>query len=129
MKSDDVIIKKSDIHGIGIFAARDFKIGEIVLQWDVSNILSEKEVAKLNDNDKQYIAYLGGRYVYMQEPEKYVNHSCDANTTAKQFCDIAKRDIKKGEEITSDYEDDLPPNTYMKCVCGSQKCVGVISNI
>ena len=53
----------------------------------------------------------------MQKPERFVNHSCDANTTAKNFCDIAKRNISKGEEITGDYSEELPPNTYMECKC------------
>jgi len=71
---------------------------------------------------------MDGKYVIMQDPEKYVNHSCDANTTAKQFCDIAKRDIKKGEEITANYKEELSPSTEMKCNCGSKNCVGIVRN-
>ena len=38
----------------------------------------------------------------------------------------ANRDIKKGEEITGDYTEELPPGTYMKCNCGSKKCKKII---
>ena len=39
----DVIIKKSKIEGKGVFAARDFKKGEIVVKWDISHQLSPEE--------------------------------------------------------------------------------------
>lgn len=104
MKADEVIVKQSSIHGKGIFAARDFKSGEIVLRWDTSIILSDDEVAKLSDDEKRYVNFMEGVHVYMQEPERYMNHSRDANTIAKMFRDIAIRDIKEGEEITSNYE-------------------------
>ena len=104
MKTDEVIIRQSDIHGKGVFAARDFKSGEIVLRWDKSVILSDKEAEKLSDDEKCYVNFMEGVHIYMQEPEKYVNHSLNANTIAKQFCDIATRDIKRGEEITSNYK-------------------------
>lgn len=128
MKINNVIVKKSDIHGSGVFAGRDFKAGEIVLRWDISNTLFDKEVAKMTQDEKRYISYIDGKYIIMQSPEKYVNHSCDANTTAKQFCDIAKRDITKGEEITGNYKEELPPNVHMKCNCGSKNCVGIIES-
>lgn len=128
MKSNDVFVKKSGIHGSGVFAKRNFKVGEIVLPWDISNTIQEKEVAKMIEGEKQYVSYMDGKYIVMQDPEKYVNHSCDANTTAKQFCDIAKRDIIKGEEITGDYKEELPPNMCMKCHCGSKNCLGIIES-
>jgi SET domain-containing protein len=128
MKTNDVLVKKSSIHGSGVFAGRDFKAGEIVLRWDISNTLPDKEVAKMTEDEKRYISYMDGKYIIMQNPEKYVNHSCDSNTTAKHFCDIAKRDIAKGEEITADYKEELPPNVHMRCNCGSKKCVGIIES-
>lgn len=128
MKTDNVTIKTSDIHGKGVFASRDFKVGEIVLRWDISNVLSENEVSKMTQEETRYITFLDDKYVLMQEPERFVNHSCDANTTAKQFCDVAKRDIKRGEEITANYQEELPPNTYMECHCGSPSCIGAISS-
>ena len=126
MKSDCVMVKNSNIEGKGVFALRDFKKGEIVLRWNMSRILSKEEVEKLNEEEKEYISFLNGKYVIMQEPERYVNHSCEPNTTAKNFCDVAITDIKAGEEITADYTEELPPNTSMKCHCGSKKCKNII---
>lgn len=39
----------------------------------------------------------------MQEPERYINYSCNSNTIPKDNCDVVICKIRKGEEITSDY--------------------------
>ena len=74
----DIIIKKSSIgqfkNGFGLFTARDFKKGEIV------------------------------KIFLYPIPERYVNHSDNPNTIQnfEKGYDIALRDIKSGEEITTD---------------------------
>jgi len=122
----DLIVKKSKIEGKGIFADRDFKMGEIVVRWDISHQLTPEEVKKLPETEKRYVDYFKGKHILMQSPAKYVNHSCDANTYADNFCDIAKRDIKKGEEITANYSETTGINEFMKCRCGSKNCRRVI---
>ncbi|PIR96983.1 MAG: hypothetical protein COT91_03610 [Candidatus Doudnabacteria bacterium CG10_big_fil_rev_8_21_14_0_10_41_10] len=83
MGINDIIEKESGIHGSGVYAGRDFKTGETVLRWDISNTLPHKEVAKMTEDEKRYISYMDGKYIIMQDPEKYVNCSYNANTTAK----------------------------------------------
>ena len=39
---------------------------------------------------------------------------------------VAKRDIKKGEEVGEDYAEDETPGFRMKCNCGSKNCRGLI---
>ena len=125
----DVIVKKSKIEGLGVFASRSFKKGEVVIKWDISHQLTAEEVKKLAETEKKYVAYMNGKYILMQPPARYVNHSCDANTYAGNFCDIAKRNIKKGEEITGDYSEDETPGFEMKCSCGSKNCRKVIKRV
>lgn len=122
----DIIVKSSKIHGKGVFAARYFKKGEIVIKWDTSHTLTTGEVKKLKASEKKYVAYLNGKYILMQPPARYVNHSCNANTHAHNFCDIANRDIKKSEEITSDYSKTETPSFEMRCNCGSKNCKSII---
>ena len=123
---EDIIVKESKIDGKGVFASRNFKKGEIVVKWDISRQLTKEEVDKLSGNEKRYVAYMEGKYILMQPPARYVNHSCDANTYADNFCDIAKRNIKKGEEITGDYaEEDIPGQSF-ECKCGSKNCRRII---
>lgn len=125
----DVAVKKSRIHGLGVFASRNFKKGEIVIKWDTSNKLTKKEVDELPEEEKRYIVYFNGEYILMQPPAKYVNHSCDANTYSKNFCDFAKRDIKKGEEITANYSETMAPEECMECKCGSKNCKKIIKAV
>jgi len=122
----DIIIKKSKIHGRGVFANRDFKKGEIVLKWDISRTIPEKEFRMLSEQEKIYTSFTEkGRYFMMQSPAKYVNSSCQSNTTVKNFCDIAIKNIKKGDEITSNYFG----SEYLKekCNCGSEGCISKMS--
>ena len=121
-----VVIKESRISGLGVFAVRDFKKGEIVLRWDVSQQLSKEEASQASESEKNYIAFFDGKYILQKAPERHVNHSCEPNTFVKDFCDIALRDIKKGEEITSDYSTVPVPSMNIKCNCGSEKCRGII---
>ena len=112
----DIVVKKSKINGKGIFAKRDFKKGEVILKWNPKK-LTKEEVDKLTIKQKYYLYQEKNKYFLMQPPEKYVNHSCIANTVAKNKSDIATRNIKKNEEITSSYA-----NLNFKCKCGSRNC-------
>ena len=126
MKTDDVLVKKSKIHEKGVFATRNFKKGEIVLHWDISNTLPKSKVDKLSNEEKLHICFTNNKYIITQEPECFVNHSCAANTYSKDFHEIATRDIPKGEEITADYSNEMPPKTKMGCNCGSTNCKKII---
>ena len=123
---DNIIVKESKIHAKGVFANRDFKKGEILTKWNLSKTLTKEEAENASEEDKNYITFVNGRYTLLQFPEKYVNHSCNPNTTVKDFCDVALRDIKKGEEITGDYSEDSPPDFVMECNCVSDNCRGII---
>ena len=124
--SQNIIVKKSKISKFGVFAAKNFKKGEIVLKWKPNKILTKKQVDKLPKSEKHYVSsYAPGEYLLQQAPERYVNHSCNPNTEVKNNCDTAIKDIKKGEEITSDYRKDNIIH-HFKCLCGSKKCRGVI---
>ncbi len=122
----DIIVKKSKTDKKGVFADRDIKKGEVVLKWKSKKILTKEQVDKLPVSEKRYVSsYTPGEYLFQGIPERYVNHSCDPNTKVKDNSDVAIRDIKKGEEITSDYtKDNL--QTHFKCNCGSKNCKGFI---
>ncbi len=120
----DVIVKKSKIKGRGVFALRDFKKGEVVLKWNPKPI-TKAASEELSDLMKRYVGHTGKSYYIMQSPEKYVNHSCESSTFTKSLCDVTRRDIKKGEEITSNYG--KGETNEFKCECGSKKCRKLIS--
>lgn len=122
---NSIIVKKSKISGKGVFALRDFKKGEIILKWNPKP-LKKSEIESLLPREKTYVVHLGKKYFLMQAPERYVNHSCGANTTVKDNSDVAIRKIKKGEEITSDYIKTSGGSSF-ECKCGSKKCRKIIS--
>jgi len=118
-----IIVKKSNIDKQGVFALKDFKKGEVVLKWSPKT-LKKSEIDKLPEKDKHYVQKSGKKYFLMQAPEKFVNHSCNPNTETKNCCDVTLTDIKKGEEITSDYGKGGAMS--FRCKCGSENCKGNI---
>ncbi len=118
-----IIVKKSRLSGRGVFASRTIKEGQIVLSWHPKKI-SRQQAEALSRDEQHYLNIVDGEYLYMQSPERYVNHSCDPNTKPSGYSDVAIRDIKKGEEVTSDYG-----NSSMykfQCDCGSPNCRGLV---
>jgi len=120
----DIVVEKSKINKKGVFALHDFKKGEVVLKWN-PNVITKAAVGQLPARQRAYVLHSGRKYFLMQAPEKFVNHSCESNTLPKNFCDVARRNIKKGEEITSDYGRENLES--FSCTCGSKKCKKIIS--
>ncbi len=99
----NVVIGKGKMLGKGVFAYRDFKKGEIVIIYNLKR-LTDEEFQKLPEMEKNFVhKHWKITYLYLP-PARYVNHSLNPNTIQdlKNKCDIALRDIKKGEEITTD---------------------------
>jgi uncharacterized protein len=118
----DVIVKPSRIHARGVFAARAFVRGEVVVRWDVSRRIAKSDIDSLDAAERPYVhPYDAVSLVLVQSPERFVNHSCDHNTEVVDFADVAIRDIAAGEEITSNYETD-GARLRFECGCGSPSC-------
>ncbi len=101
--NNQIEVKKSLIHGKGVFALRDFKKGEVVIKWH-PKVLTKVELKNLTLKQKTYVQKSGHKYYLMQSPEKFVNHSPKPNTYMSNDCDVAKKAIKKGQEITTHYD-------------------------
>ncbi|MBI2044419.1 SET domain-containing protein-lysine N-methyltransferase [Candidatus Pacearchaeota archaeon] len=74
--------------------------------------------------------FKGNKYILYGIPERYLNHSCNANTKTNRLrkADVATRDIKNGEEITANYPKENVPGLNFKCKYGSKKCKEIIKN-
>jgi uncharacterized protein len=123
---ENVTIKQSRIQGVGIFALRDFQKGDIILEYDDSDVV--KDEASLTLFDHLYnLDYLSdGKIVRMKEPERSRNHSCDPNSYDKTIDGVrrlvAMRDITQGEEITGDYTMNSYNDGTFECHCGNKNC-------
>lgn len=124
-----VVVHHSRINKRGVFAAQDFKKGEIVIAWNHTRKITETEYNALPAEERHYIEILDdGTYLLVGKPERYVNHSCDPNTAPDvNGNDVAIRDIKPGEEITTDYKDFSIPEGRFHCGCGTSQCRGLIT--
>lgn len=100
---DDVLVKKGNLFGKGVFANRDFKKGEVVIKYHLKP-LTEQEYEELPEREKNFTHTPWGVIHLYSSPERYVNHSSHPNThpDLKDRCDRAIRAIKSGEEITTD---------------------------
>lgn len=133
-RSPKTEIKKSLIHGKGLFAKVKIYRGEIVAikggkilnstEWKL--LESELGSAEIQISDQFFIAPAN-----KEEREGsmlYTNHSCDPNIGIQgQIVFVAMRDIAAGEELTHDWAttDDL--DYEIDCNCNSPKCRGKIT--
>jgi len=118
----DVVVTKSRIHGKGVFASRNFKRGELVVDYGLSKVLTKSEVDELPLNDKQFVERRkDGKFFFHHSPARFVNHSCESNTIATDSGNVAVKDIQEGEEITSSYSDGVT-GINVPCKCGSRNC-------
>lgn len=112
---NDVYIGIGNLNNKGVYANKDFKQGEIVINYNLKQ-LSEEEYNNLSDEEKMFThVHLSKIYLY-SEPERFVNHSNKPNTYQDLLiqADIALRDIKKDEMITTDSsKDDVETLEYL----------------
>lgn len=102
----DILLKESEIgqfdDRIGAFANRDFKKGEVIIQWNLK-ALSEHEYEKLPQYEKVNFCHHrnGIRWLY-PDPERHVNRFSHPNVVPdfEKQANIALRDIMKGEELS-----------------------------
>ena len=128
----DVIVAESKIHGLGVFATRDFAEGEIILPIDDSRVVDDEHPLRPELGEHSYHCdYLaGGKVVLMRSPERHINSCCDPDAYVKTINGVrhvvARRPIKSGEEITCDYIIDCHGGIVWQCSCGSPRCRGAI---
>ena len=119
--SRKVIVKKSKLHGKGVFALRDFQKGEVVLKWKPKP-LKKSELEALSLSKKKHVMHIDGKYFLGRSPERYINHSCEPNAKNQNMSNIAIKDIKKDEEITIKYKKALAGGINFKCECNEKGC-------
>ncbi|MEK6889941.1 MAG: SET domain-containing protein-lysine N-methyltransferase [Nanoarchaeota archaeon] len=124
---NNLIVNNSTIHGKGVFANKDFKKGEVVIKYNLKK-LTKEQFDNLSEEEKHFTSIKEDKIYLFPSPERYVNHSCESNTNPSSDGDIAIKNIKSGEEITTDYRKDDVPGLNMKCNCKSKNCKMIIKN-
>jgi SET domain-containing protein len=122
-----VEIRKSEKHGNGLFAMKNFKKGESLYSLKKGRIVKHDEIQNLSELEKMHLDQIGkDEYEIIEPPGCYINHSCEPNVEEKDRTGYALRDIKKGEEITIDYDKIAYLEKPFECHCGSKNCRGFV---
>jgi hypothetical protein len=100
---DDVTLGPGNLADIGVYAARDFEVGEVVVSYQLKALDEAAYVALPAGEDLFVHSYGGRRYLY-PAPARFVNHSDDPSCYQdfERGSDIALRSITRGEPITID---------------------------
>lgn len=149
--SSKIEVRRSKIHGSGVFAAKNIKKGEFIIEYK-GLLRSHEEVDAAYDNEDEtghtFLFTLNEDYVLdaniKGNDARWINHSCDPNCDSehvdaengdksKDRIEIkAIRDIKAGEELSYNYGIRLAERHTAKlkklwaCLCGSPKCTGTM---
>ncbi|OPY86550.1 MAG: SET domain protein [Smithella sp. PtaU1.Bin162] len=137
-------VRKSGIHGKGVYALRPISEGEKVLEYKGEIITWRKAKDRHphdpNDPNHTFYFHLDDGHVidgkYNGNSAKWINHSCEPNLEAEQegrrIYLKALRDIKAGEELSYDYALMIEGRLTAKlkkeyaCLCGSGCCRGTL---
>ena len=118
-------VKESPKRGLGVFAKKLIKKGEVVLVWKGKKF-KESQVTPAMWKEDYLIPISKNEYVYTSDKKsKYVNHSCNPNCGVKgNLTLVAMKNTRAGEEITFDYSTmGFAKDWKMKnCNCGSKAC-------
>lgn len=128
-----VVVARSPIHGLGLFAAAPIGEGEVVEVLG-GTALDDAEVRAAIERGERYdgIALEPGRSLRIEPadwPGIHGNHSCDPNLWMRDAVTVvARRAAPAGEELTVDYALFSASDWWsMDCRCGSALCRGVVT--
>ncbi len=137
-------VKKSGIHGKGVFALRRIRKGTRVIEYLGDRVTHEAADARYDGKDPRdnhtFLFTVDKRTVIDAgvggNDARYINHSCDPNcesaTNQRRVFIDAIRTIQPGEELSYDYqiqrdaEDPSDVEEIFACACGAPNCRGTM---
>ena len=137
-------VRRSGVHGKGVFALVDIARGERIIEY-VGEIISWDEAQRRhphdpNDPNHTFYFHVDEDHVidalYGGNASRRINHSCNPNCIADEdegrIFITARRKIKAGDELNYDYglviDEPLTPELTAEypCWCGSKNCRGTL---
>ena len=137
-------VRRSGVHGKGVFALQDIAEGETLIEY-VGEVISwdeaqERHPHDLNDPNHTFYFHVNEDRVidalFGGNSSRWINHSCNPNCEADEDNDRifikAIRNIVAGEELNYDYGliIDEPYTKKLKaeypCWCGAKNCRGTL---
>jgi SET domain-containing protein len=137
-------VRRSGVHGKGVFALQDIAEGETIIEY-VGEVISWKKAQRRHPHDPKdpnhtfYFHVDENRVIdakFGGNSSRWINHSCDPNCESDEVDGRifikALRNIKAGEELNYDYGLilDEPYTRKLKaeypCWCGARNCRGTL---
>jgi uncharacterized protein len=137
-------VRRSGIHGKGVFALAPIAKGERILEY-TGSVITWKQAKKLpphnpDDPNHTFFFHIDNKHVINGldggNAAKWINHACGPNCEADEVGNrifiTALRDIVPGEELNYDYGLILDGKHTKKvkkefaCHCGTRKCRGTM---
>lgn len=125
-------MRKSRIHGRGVFARRDIPAGTRLIEY-VGLPISKKKSAELMLKQNRYLFTLNGASDLDGKvgwnPARLMNHSCEPNCEAilddnNRVWIFSIKSIAREEELTFYHGYGLEDFMNFPCRCGTPSCVG-----
>ena len=114
--------------GRSVFAEDLIREGTLILTFSGQAMLYE-ETKALHDQESFALQRGPDFYLFLDEPARYFNHSCEPNCGLRDLDLIALREIAAGEELSYDYSTTMLERDWnLKCNCGKQSCRGVVND-
>ena len=143
-KSRRIQVRRSGIHGRGVYAVQDIAQGETIVEylgevitWDEAQARHPADPAQ--PNHTFYFSIDAARVIdggVRGNSARWINHSCDGNCEAEErngrIYIVARRHIAAGEELHYDYGLVIEERYTKKlkaefpCWCGAQRCRGTL---
>jgi SET domain-containing protein len=143
-KGRRVQVRRSGVHGKGVFALRSIRAGETVIEY-TGEVITWKEALRRHPHDPAqpnhtFYFHIDDKHVIDANvggnAARWINHACDTNCAADEeggrIFIKARRDIQPGEELFYDYglviDERLTPKLKKEfpCHCGSAHCRGTL---
>ena len=137
-------VRRSGVHGKGVFAVAPIKAGDKVIEY-TGEVITWKQAQRRHPHDPTdpnhtFFFHIDDKHVIDAKvggnAARWINHACDTNCEADEedgrIFIKAKRDLLPGEELFYDYglviDERLTPRLKREypCHCGSEQCRGTL---
>eukprot|EP01080_Neovahlkampfia_damariscottae_P010604 gene10604-3122_t len=137
----NIEVKQVPKKGKGLFAKKDIKKDEFIIEY-VGEVLDTDMLEKRIDDDPDdhfyYLTLSSNRIIDASRKgnnARYINHCCTPNCKTQKW-NVGNeikigiftiKDVKKGTELTFDYDFECYGTQLQVCHCGSKECRGTIT--
>ena len=137
-------VRRSDIHGNGVFARRTIEAGERIVEYTGERITSDESAIRAEQgggpvNHTFFFSLADGNVIdggSGGNDARFINHACEPNCEAyeedgKVFI-YALQEIEKGEELNYNYaliyeeRHTAAVKKLFECRCGAPSCTGTM---